>query len=85
VTEPDHYGRSSPIFPEDIDALDADYVALGHVHAYRIVREQPLTVYPGATAYSRHGDPGCAVVDLVADRPAQVRWVPLAIDKPLAV
>ncbi len=85
VTEPDHYGRSSPIFPEDIDALDADYVALGHVHAYRVVRQQPLTVYPGATAYSRHGDPGCAVVDLVADQPPQVRWMPLAIDKPLAV
>jgi DNA repair exonuclease SbcCD nuclease subunit len=78
------YGRSSPIFPEDIDALDADYVALGHVHAYEVVREQPLTVYPGATAYSRQGQPGCVVVDLAAGQQPGLRWMPLAIDRSLA-
>jgi DNA repair exonuclease SbcCD nuclease subunit len=75
-----NHGRSSPIFPEDIEALDADYVALGHVHAFDVVREQPLTVYAGATAYSRHGAPGCVVVNLTAGQPAEPRWVPLEID-----
>jgi DNA repair exonuclease SbcCD nuclease subunit len=79
-----NYGRSSPIYPEDIEGLDADYVALGHVHAFDVVSEQPPTVYAGATAYSRLGQPGCVVVNLVAGRPAQPRWVPLEIDRSLA-
>ena len=79
-----NFGRSSPIFPEDIDALDADYVALGHVHAFDVVREKPLTVYAVATAYSRNGRPGCVVISLAGGRPAAPRWVPLDIDGSLA-
>jgi DNA repair exonuclease SbcCD nuclease subunit len=84
VEDPSNYGRSSPIFPEDIDAVDADYVALGHVHAFGIVRQAPLTLYPGATAYSRQGKPGCVVVDLVTGQPPEPRWMPLQVDRPLA-
>ncbi len=69
-------GRSSPILVEDIDTLDADYVALGHVHAHQVVRDVPLTVYPGATADSRRGQPGCVVVDLVAGRQVEARSDP---------
>jgi DNA repair protein SbcD/Mre11 len=31
-TEDDMYGRSSPVSPADIEATEADYVALGHWH-----------------------------------------------------
>jgi DNA repair exonuclease SbcCD nuclease subunit len=71
--------RSSPIYPADIAALDADYVALGHIHAHGIVSEQPLTVYSGSTANSRKGEPGCVVVDLVAGGPPALRWEPLDV------
>jgi hypothetical protein len=59
-------------------------VALGHVHGYEVVRQQPLTAYAGATAYSRDGKPGCLIVDLVPARPATLRWVPLEIDRSFA-
>ncbi len=71
--------RSSPIYPADIAALDADYVALGHIHAHGIVCEQPLTVYSGSTANSRKGEPGCVVVDFVAGGPPALRWEPLEV------
>jgi exonuclease SbcD len=73
-------GRSSPIFPEDIDALDADYVALGHLHAYQVVSEHPPAVYPGATAYSRQREAGCVVVELVPGRETAFRWVSLEVE-----
>jgi DNA repair exonuclease SbcCD nuclease subunit len=71
-------GRSSPIFPEDIDALDADYVALGHLHVHEVVSSRPLTAYAGATARSRDGAPGCVVVELEPGREPALRWVSLA-------
>ncbi|HEU4842369.1 MAG TPA: hypothetical protein VFT09_13040, partial [Ilumatobacteraceae bacterium] len=70
--------RSSPILPEDIDAIDADYVALGHLHVHEVVRRRPLTAYAGATANSRDGEPGCVVVDLVAGEEPTLRWASLA-------
>jgi DNA repair exonuclease SbcCD nuclease subunit len=70
--------RSSPIYPADLDAVDADYVALGHIHAHGIVRERPLTVYSGSTANSRKGEPGCVVVDLVPGESPTLRWESLA-------
>ena len=46
--------RSSPIFAGDLAAIDWDYVALGHMHVYSEVRDEPTPVrYPGATAASR--------------------------------
>jgi DNA repair protein SbcD/Mre11 len=78
-------GRSSPIFPEDLDALEADYVALGHLHAHQVVREEPLTIYPGATAYSRHGEAGCVLVDLVPGEATTFRWLALDIGRSTTV
>lgn len=58
--------RSSPIFASDLAAVTWDYVALGHVHVYREVRDHPTPVrYPGATAASRDGEPGVVIVDFV--------------------
>lgn len=73
-------GRSSTISPDDLDAVDWDYVALGHVHAHRIVREAPVPVcYPGATAWSHEGRAGVLLVDLVPGLGAQPRWTPLPV------
>lgn len=56
-----HHG--SPIHLEEIAAVDWDYLALGHHHAFMVLREAPRpAVYPGATAYSRHGEAGAVIV-----------------------
>jgi len=70
--------RSSPIFESDLAAIAWDYVALGHVHAYREVRDHPTPVrYPGATATSREGRAGVLLVDFVPGAGARPRWVAL--------
>ncbi|MGH7898761.1 MAG: metallophosphoesterase family protein, partial [Candidatus Binatia bacterium] len=66
VVEDGPSGRSSPIFASDLAAVTWDYVALGHVHAYLEVRDDPTPIrYPGATASSRGGTPGVVVVEFV--------------------
>jgi exonuclease SbcD len=48
--------HASPITPSELAAHDWDYVALGHHHGHKVVREGPCpAVYPGATA-RRRGD-----------------------------
>jgi DNA repair protein SbcD/Mre11 len=70
-------GRSSLIFLDDIESLEADYVALGHIHAHEVLRERPLTAYAGATPYSLNGRPGCVIVDLVDMHAPQLTWTEL--------
>ena len=41
----DDIGYSSPISPDDLASLDCDYVALGHVHAFRKIVDQPSPAY----------------------------------------
>jgi exonuclease SbcD len=71
--------RSSPILTEELDGIDADYVALGHIHTFQVVRTQPLTAYAGATASSMKGQPGAVVLDLKAGRPPTLRWQALSV------
>jgi DNA repair exonuclease SbcCD nuclease subunit len=71
--------RSSPIYPSDLDAVQWDYVALGHVHLYSEIRDEPTPArYAGATASSRDGLPGVVLVDFVPGAGARPRWVALA-------
>jgi DNA repair exonuclease SbcCD nuclease subunit len=78
VVEDGPSGRSSPIFWSDLAAVTWDYVALGHVHAYMEVRNEPTPVrYPGATAMSRDGKPGVVLVDFIPGTGARPRWVGL--------
>jgi DNA repair exonuclease SbcCD nuclease subunit len=72
-------GRSSPILNEELDGIDADYVALGHIHTFQLIRRQPLTAYAGATASSMKGQPGVVVVDLTAGCPPMLHWQALSI------
>ena len=78
VLDDESSGRSSPIFPSDLAAVTWDYVALGHVHAYLEIRDEPTPVrYPGATAFSKNGEPGVVLVDFVPGAGARPRWVAL--------
>lgn len=71
--------RSSPIYESDLAAVTWDYVALGHIHRYSVVRDQPTPArYAGATASSLDGLPGVVLVDFVPGCGAQPRWVALA-------
>jgi DNA repair exonuclease SbcCD nuclease subunit len=70
--------RSSPIFASDLAAVAWDYVALGHIHGYAEIRDDPTPVrYPGATAASRDGVAGVVLVDFVPGEGARPRWVAL--------
>lgn len=70
--------RSSPIYASDLDAVRWDYIALGHIHRYWEVRNNPTPVrYAGATASSLDGRPGVVLVDFVPGVGARPRWVPL--------
>jgi DNA repair protein SbcD/Mre11 len=71
--------RSSPILTEELDGIDADYVALGHIHTFQVIRREPLTAYAGATASSMTGLPGAVVVDLRAGCPPTLRWQALSV------
>jgi exonuclease SbcD len=68
--------RASPIYPADIEALGWDYVALGHVHAFRVVKDLPATpvVYSGATASSYCGEPGAVLVEFHPVTGVSFRW-----------
>jgi DNA repair exonuclease SbcCD nuclease subunit len=71
--------RSSPIYASDLEAVRWDYVALGHIHRYWEIRNNPTPArYAGATASSLDGRPGVVLVDFVPGEGAQPRWVSLA-------
>lgn len=69
----------APCTLDDLAAKGYDYWALGHVHEYKVLRENPLIVYPGCTQ-GRHvketGRKGCVVVD-AADGDVSHTFVPL--------
>jgi DNA repair protein SbcD/Mre11 len=74
--------RSSPIYESDLAAVHWDYVALGHIHRYSEVRDQPTPArYAGATASSLNGQAGVVLVDFVPGCGAQPRWVALPVDE----
>lgn len=75
---PSHHG--SPIAPAEIDAVDWDYVALGHHHGHKVVRDALVpAVYPGAIARSSRGVPGVVLVDFLPGRGAAFDWHALGI------
>jgi DNA repair exonuclease SbcCD nuclease subunit len=73
---PSHH--ASPMRPAELDAIDWDYVALGHHHGHEIVRDGRCpVVYPGATARSLRGEPGAVIVRFADGADAAVEWVSL--------
>ena len=75
--------HASPITVAELEALDWDYVALGHHHGHKVVREEPCpAVYPGATARRRGGGEARAVlVDLRAGLGASFEPLSLAVTR----
>jgi DNA repair exonuclease SbcCD nuclease subunit len=70
--------RASPIRRDELDAVDWDYVALGHCHRFEEVRTGASPViYPGATAASQGSAAGAVVVDFVPGRGARPQWIEL--------
>ena len=73
---PSHH--ASPIHMEEIEAVEWDYVALGHHHAFTVLREAPNpALYPGATAYSRHGEAGAVLVTFTSGAGVTYNWTSL--------
>jgi DNA repair exonuclease SbcCD nuclease subunit len=73
-----------PYAPCTLDELAAkgyDYWALGHVHNYSVLREQPHIVYSGCTQ-GRHirepGEKGCVLVEVEDDK-IRTEFVPLNV------
>ena len=67
--------HSSPITMSEIEAIDWDYVALGHYHGHKVLREAPRpALYPGATAYSKQGEAGVVLVEFAPDAGASYEW-----------
>jgi DNA repair exonuclease SbcCD nuclease subunit len=74
---PTHH--ASAITPAEIAEVEWDYVALGHHHGYRVLREAPRpAVYPGATSCSRRGEPGVVLVSFSAGAGTAFEWRGLA-------
>jgi exonuclease SbcD len=75
-----HAGHENyaPCTPEDLAARGYDYWALGHVHAFEIVRRDPFIVYPGnlqGRSVRECGAKGGVIVDVADGRVAAVRRV----------
>ena len=68
--------RSSLITPQEIEASDFDYLALGHVHAHRqMFHGKTLACYPGVpAAYFGTTGAGCmAFIELTPGKPTRAR------------
>jgi exonuclease SbcD len=71
----------APCTLDELAAKSYDYWALGHVHKYGVLREQPHIVYSGCTQ-GRHirepGEKGCVLVE-VEDDEIRTEFVPLNV------
>ena len=70
----------APCSLQDLISSDFDYWALGHIHEFKVLRENnPCVVYSGNTQ-ARHlnetGPKGCCLVTLNSGAPANIRFVP---------
>ncbi len=69
----------APCSLQDLISRNLDYWALGHIHEFKILREDnPCIVYSGNTQ-ARHlkeaGPKGCCLVTLNSNAPANIRFV----------
>ncbi len=74
-----NHDNYAPCSLDDLILRKMDYWALGHIHGFKILRDQdPAIVYPGNTQ-ARHkneaGRKGCCLVTLHADSPPEIEFV----------
>ena len=66
-------GQDHALYPSAVHKPQLDYVGLGHIHKYQVLREDPPVVYPGSLQrvdFSEEGDTkGFCVVDLDPSAP----------------
>lgn len=65
VGSPQHYDRYAPCSTKNLIDAGMDYWALGHVHEYQEISQDPLIVYPGCTQglhIHEQGEKGCVLV-----------------------
>ncbi|MGL4818937.1 MAG: metallophosphoesterase family protein [Bacilli bacterium] len=67
----------APFTVEQLQALDRDYWALGHIHKPTCVSENPLAIYPGSVQglhINEHGEHGGVFVTLDIEGNRQYEW-----------
>jgi DNA repair protein SbcD/Mre11 len=70
----------APFSVKDICSLPFDYWALGHVHAARILNQDPPVVYPGnpqGRDFGEKGPKGCTLVEMTRGMKPGVKFVPV--------
>ncbi|OPA81158.1 hypothetical protein BVG16_02150 [Paenibacillus selenitireducens] len=78
--DPNH-DNYAPCAKRELIESGIDYWALGHIHMREILHEQePWIVYPGniqGRSVKEHGAKGCYIVDVAADKQAELTFCPL--------
>lgn len=72
----------APCTPDELAAKNYNYWALGHVHGFEVVREDPCIVFPGnlqGRSIRETGPKGCALVSVEQGRIASVEHVALDV------
>lgn len=65
VGESNKADRYAPCSIKDFVTSDMDYWALGHIHEYQQISQNPLAIYPGCTQglhINEQGEKGCVLV-----------------------
>ena len=77
--QPDFAGRSSLILQDELAAADCDYIALGHVHAFRDVTRGSAPAFYSGAPWGSTTTPTGALVSLHPSAPTDVQPITLPI------
>jgi len=72
----------APTSPDVLKLRGYDYWALGHIHTFQQVAEEPAIVYPGCTQGRHVNEPGvkgCVVVTVRDRQPPEITFHPLDV------
>jgi len=88
-SEAPYYTRSTYALAADILPATAQYIALGHIHAYQSIPNPIPTYYPGSLIQLDFGEAqqekGFCLVTVEPGKPAEVEFHPLICQRPLKV
>jgi DNA repair exonuclease SbcCD nuclease subunit len=79
LDHPDFLGRSSLIMEEELATADCDYIALGHVHAFRDVTRGAAPAFYSGAPWGSTTTPTAALVSFHPEMPTSVEPVVLPI------
>jgi exonuclease SbcD len=88
-SEVPYYTRSTYALAADTLPAAAQYIALGHIHAYQSIPNPTPTYYPGSLIQLDFGEAqqkkGFCLVTVEPGKPAEVEFHPLGCQRPLQV